>query len=126
MKYLVVSLFLIAVLTVGCIFSAVYVSNVVSETERMLKQAYDSITENRYPPCQSAIDMALNHWKKHDQTMVLLIHQDELGRVKEELSGLQATLMAGDEDDFLDSCARLISNLQHLGNMQWPCVRNFL
>ena len=126
MKHLIVALLLLSLLSCSCIFSAYHVSRVVSDTENMLQQANAAIESNQYPQCRAYLDVALNHWEEHSQALSHLIHQNELGRVKEELAGLRATLMAGDQDDFRNSCARLISGLQHLRNMQWPGMLNFL
>jgi len=122
MKYFAFCLFLLAILTGGCIFSACQVTAVVTETEQFLHQAWDSFVDEDITQCEASIQIASAHWKKHDNTLELLIHQDELDHVCEELAGLEASILAGDRDDFQNSCARLISNLQNLRKMQWPYV----
>ena len=120
MKYLSSCLILLAVLICGCILSACQISTVVVKTEEFLCSAYTSIENRQISQCKSSIQAASEHWGKHDHALGLLIHQDELGHVREELAGLRASIEAGDEDDFKNSCARLISNLRHLRKMQWP------
>ena len=71
-----------------------------------------------------AVELAAQQWHSREAVYCVLLHHDETDCVQRDLAALREQARRGEGDDFADTCAQLITQLQHLRALQLPSAGN--
>ena len=126
MRYVIGSLALVATVVGFCLWSALYVTAAVEDTEQWLGAAYDAAHDENQTEALAAVERAAAIWKRHGDYFGTVLRHDEIDGVAGEFARLDVTVRAGDWDEFLPSCAALLETLRHIREMELPYFFNIL
>lgn len=126
MKTTAISLLLLIALLILCLVSAVYVNQAVTQTRGHLQAALELQWNGNQREALDQILLAKKSWEKRESLLGMLLRHNEVDSVHGELSRLEAYAKSWDQDDLQSTCAALIQELKHIGEMEWPTVQNIM
>ena len=122
MKMIIASVLLLAILTILCIGSAIYVTNSVSQTASILEDALPQDTTTAL----SAVQAASARWDSCATIFGTVLRHDEIDSVAEDFARLENFARTKDWEEFLSTRAALLVKLHHIHEMELPSLKNIL
>lgn len=124
MKHLLIALLILALCLSFCIWSGSYVRRAVAEPLNTLRLARTHAEGGDFDRAYDAVELAAQQWHSREALYCVLLHHDETDCVQRDLAALREQARRGEGDDFADTCAQLITQLQHLRALQLPSAGN--
>lgn len=126
MKYILFPTLLLALVLTFCLFSALYVTHTVEQTNAYLGSAVSLYQAGDETAAAEQLKKAEAHWKDHNTYCGSVLKNEEIDHVTSEFASLRSYSRSIDSDDFLSNCAALQATLEHIGEMEWPYLQNIL
>ena len=126
MKHICVSLGIFLLILAFCLFSANFTSDRVQETSAMLKAALDARRAGDELSSLRLVRTASAHWKKHEAYFGTVLRHAEIDDILGKFARLEAFARGEDQDEFYSTCAALLTQLEHIEQMEWPFAHNIL
>lgn len=126
MKHTVLSVSILILILAFCLLSASYTSNAVQKTSALLEEALEARREDDQAASIHLVQAASSHWKEHEAYFGTVLRHDEIDDVIGEFARLESYARSQDQDDFYSNCAALLSELEHIEQMEWPFFHNIL
>ena len=124
MKHFWIALLILAVCLAFCIWSAAYIRQTAAPALDALRLARVQAGRDDFEAALDAVEQAAALWQQHEAVYCTLLHHDETDGVKESFAVLREQAARAESDDFADTCAALITKLQHVRAMQQPNLAN--
>lgn len=126
MKHVCMSVSILTLILVFTIFSAHHTSNLVTRTSDLLDEAVEARRTGDLDTSLHLVQAASSHWKDHEEYFGAVLRHDEIDTVIGEFARLESYARSQDQDDFYSNCAALLSELEHIEQMEWPFFHNIL
>ena len=126
MKHICVSLGIFLLILAFCLFSANFTSDRVRETAAMLEAARDARRSGDEMAALRLVRTASAHWKKHEAYFGTVLRHAEIDDILGEFARLEAYARGGEQEDFYSSLEALLTQLEHIEQMEWPFAHNIL
>ena len=124
MKHLLIALLILALCLSFCLWSSGYIRRTVAEPLSTLRLARTHADGGDFDRAYDAVEQAAQQWQRREAVYCVLMHHDETDGVTRDLAVLREQARRGEADDFADTCAQLITQLQHLRALQLPSAGN--
>lgn len=126
MKHVCLGLSILALILALCLFTAHYTSDTVQRTSALLEEAVEARRAGDEAEALRLVRAASAHWKDHEAYFGTVLRHDEIDDVIGEFARLESYARSQDQDDFYSNCAALLSELEHIEQMEWPFFHNIL
>ena len=124
MKHLLIALLILALCLSFCLWAGSYIRCTVAEPLSTLRLARTHAENGDFARAQDAVEQAMSLWQQREAVYCMLLHHDETDCVLRDFAALHEQARRGEADDFADTCAQLIVQLQHLRATQMPSAAN--
>ena len=124
MKHLFLALLILALCLSFCLWSGSYIRRTVAEPLSALRLARTHADGDDFDRAYDAVEKAAQQWQRREAVYCVLLHHNETDGVQRGLAVLREQARRGEADDFADTCAQLIAQLQHLRALQLPSAGN--
>ena len=126
MRHIILPILLLALVLSFCLFSTLYVSSTIEETNAYLTAAVEAYQKQQLEQTEQSINLASSLWSQRQFFFGMVLKHDEVDQVSGEFARLSAYAHSDDGDDFLSNCAALQATLRHIREMEWPSLQNIL
>ena len=126
MKHLILPSILLITLLVFSIFSAMFVTSTIDQTEADLVQAVFHHNLQETDKMAAFLAQTTEYWTSRQFFFGMVLKHEEVDQVSGELERLRSYAASDDSDDFLSNCAALLATLDHIREMEWPYLQNIL
>ncbi len=126
MKHVCASLLILSLILALCLCSAFATSSAVAKTQALLE---DALTEGRAGDFGAALESlraASRFWESRQTYFGTVLRHDAVDSVMAEFVQLEVYAQLQDQDDFLSEGAALLTELDHITQMEWPLLHNIL
>lgn len=124
MKHLCIALLIFIVCLAFCVWASVYVRTTTAPALDALRLARVQAGRDDFSAALDAVERASGLWQQREAVYCILLHHDETDCVSESFAILLEQARRAEADDFADTCAQLITQLQHVRALQLPTPGN--
>jgi len=126
MRYLILPSLLLAALLVFSVFSALFITQTIDQTEAYLDQAVHHYHSRDPDKTTFCLMQTTEYWRSRQLFFGMVLKHEDVEQVSGELARLLSYADTDDSDDFLSNCAALQETLDHIREMEWPYLQNIL
>ncbi len=126
MKYIVVSLILLVLMLGLCLVASRCVVRAIEETGTLLDAAWNAAAANESEVCLQKIQAASDTWESYETFFGTVLRHDEIDNIMGEFAKLEAYALTQDRSEFLSNCASLLSQLEHIREMEEFSIQNIM
>lgn len=126
MKFIAVSLTMLVLILVFCIFTSVRVMEAVDVTAELLEGAVTAENQAQTDRALAFVRSATETWKHHEVFFGTVLRHDEIDNVLSEFARLESYAITRDREEFLANCASLLAQLEHIREMELPTFQNIM
>lgn len=126
MKHVCVSVGILILILVFCLFSANFTTDRVRETSALLESARDARRSGDELAALRLVQAASSNWKRHEAYFGTVLCHDEVDGIFGEFARLEAFARGQEQEEFYSSLAALLTKLEHIEQMEWPFAHNIL
>ena len=123
MKHAIGALLTLTAILLLCLYLMTSVDRVVSETYELIQKAADSAEINTVA---STLRQANRLWQSSESLLGAVLQHDAMEEVGDDISGLIAYALQDDWSEFYGTCAKLLANLSHIRQKEYPLFRNIM
>ena len=124
MKYTLLSLGIFALCLAFCLFSMATVTAVCERTADALAVSLSAVRREAFSQAEAALSQAEDCWTRSKPFFGVVLRHEEMDEIVVGFAELRQYLELHDLDDYQATCARLLTALQHLKDMEKPTAEN--
>ena len=126
MKYTLLSLGLLALCLVFCLFSMQTVTVTCERTSDALQASLSAVQKQALSQAEDALSEAETLWQEKAAFFGIVLRHEQIDEIVTGFAELHQYAQIGDLDDYQATCARLLTALGHLADMEKPTLENIL
>ena len=126
MKYTLLSLAVLALCLAFCLFSMYTVLSACEGTMQALNDSLSAVQRQALSEAEDALARAEAIWTEKEAFFGVILRHEEVDELVTGFAELRQYAQLGDLDDYQATCARMITALRHLRDMEKPTAENIL
>lgn len=126
MKHALLSAGVLLLCLIFSLISMQQIMDVCGRTSQLLEQTQAAIVQEDFSAAQSTLDRAEDTWKTKEGFLGVVLSHEDVDEVLAGFSELRQYIQVRDLDDCRAVCARLITSVHHLQEMERLTVSNIL
>ena len=126
MRHVWISCLILLLAFAFCLFSMFHIRTICDQAIVLLQQAQQQAAQYDFSACRASISDARQHWRRYERYFGLTLTHDAIDDILSRFAALGQYAALEDRDDFLASCAELITAIEHIQQMELPSYENIL
>ena len=126
MKLYLLCAFIFVLLLTICFISVFTVKNITKETEDYIQQVIILYQGEQITEGYRQIKQTEAYWKKHNNSLGMLLYHSEIDEITTELAMLNAYAQMNNTKEICCSCTEILTLLEQIREMEYPYLKNII